>query len=247
LSHTFADLKSKSFDSEERQQYVAKLFDGLAPKYDRFNRWVTFSRDETWRRKTIESLGDQKHGVVLDLAAGTGDLACHALRSGAQFAHVFDISLEMLNLARVKLQNRERMAAAYELASANAMPFRDGCLDGIVSGFAMRNVFHYLDEVLAEMYRVLKPDGRFAILELSKPANAILKFGFDLHMKTIMPLIGRLVTGDVEPFKYLYQTAMTFLSPQEFQLRLEKAGFVEVRSRLYLLGGVAIHSGRRPG
>ncbi|MCG8604132.1 ubiquinone/menaquinone biosynthesis methyltransferase [bacterium] len=246
MSHPFADLKSRSFNRKERQKYVAKLFDGLAPKYDRFNRWVTFHRDETWRRKTVESLGEQGRGVVLDLAAGTGDLAGHALTAGAQFAHVFDISLEMLILAQTKL-GKNTGVAAYELASANAIPFRDACMDGIVSGFAMRNVFHFLDEVLEEMYRVLKPGGRFAILELSKPTNAILKFGFDLHMKTIMPLIGRLTTGHAAPFKYLYQTAMTFLSPQAFQKRLARVGFRDVEFKQYLLGGIAIHTGQKSG
>jgi len=247
MSAPFADLKSHSFDSSERQKYVADLFNELAPKYDRFNRWVTLNRDEVWRRQTIAALGERSGGVVLDLAAGTGDLACHAHGAGARFVHVFDISLEMLKLAKTKLTSETgRVAhAAFELGSANLLPFRSDSIDGIVSGFAMRNVFHFLDSVLAEMHRVLKPGGRFAILELSRPKNRLLKFGFDLHMKSIMPVIGWITTGKKEPFQYLCQTTMTFLSPEEFKERLEQARFGQVAFKRYLLGGVAIHSGQK--
>lgn len=248
MSHSFADLKTQSIDRDERQKYVADLFDTLAPRYDRFNRWVSLFRDEAWRRETVALLNDRKTGVVLDLAAGTGDLAHHAAKAGARAVHVFDISHEMLRLAKIKVTGGDgpKQLIAFEQGSAHLLPFKNNSIDAIVSGFAMRNVFHFLDVVLMEMKRVLKPGGRFAILELSRPPNALLRFGFRLHMRTIMPLIGRLATGRSEPFHYLYQTTMTFLSPGEFKKRLEKAGFVNVNFKRFLLGGIAIHFGERP-
>jgi demethylmenaquinone methyltransferase/2-methoxy-6-polyprenyl-1,4-benzoquinol methylase len=224
------------------------MFDTLAPRYDRFNRWVSLFRDEAWRRQTLALLNDRKTGVVLDLAAGTGDLAHHAAKAGAHAVHVFDISHEMLRRAKIKLTgvNGQRQLVAFEQGSAHLLPFKNNSLDGVISGFAMRNVFHFLDDVLLEMQRVLKPGGRFAILELSRPQNALLRLGFRLHMKTIMPLIGRLTTGHSEPFHYLYHTTMTFLSPQEFKKRLEDAGFVNVNFKRFLLGGIAIHFGEKP-
>jgi demethylmenaquinone methyltransferase/2-methoxy-6-polyprenyl-1,4-benzoquinol methylase len=247
MPNTFADLKSQSIDGAERQKYVAGLFDKLAPRYDRFNRWVSFFRDEAWRRETVSLLNDRKTGVLLDLAAGTGDLAHHAAKRGANSVNVFDISHEMLLLAKAKLPaaNGVSSSFAFQQGSAHQLPFKDNSIDGIVSGFAMRNVFHFLDDVLLEMQRVLKPGGRFAILELSRPQNALLRMGFRLHMKTVMPMIGKLATGDWAPFHYLYQTTMTFLSPAEFKQRLEKAGLAQVDFKRFLFGGIAIHYGEK--
>jgi demethylmenaquinone methyltransferase/2-methoxy-6-polyprenyl-1,4-benzoquinol methylase len=243
MNHPFANLKTDSFDNAERQKYIAELFDRLAPKYDRFNRWVSGFRDEAWRRETVALLGDRHSGVILDLAAGTGDLARQAAKMGARAVHVFDISHEMLLRAKTKLNGHAQVA--FERGSAHLLPFQSHSMDGMVSGFAMRNVFHFLDDVLRETHRVLKPGGRFAILELSRPHHALLRWGFRLHMKTVMPLIGKLATGNTEPFHYLYQTTMTFLSPLEFKARLEKAGFEEVGYKRFLLGGIAIHYGQK--
>jgi demethylmenaquinone methyltransferase/2-methoxy-6-polyprenyl-1,4-benzoquinol methylase len=245
MKQNFANLKEPSLDASQRQKYVAQLFNDLAPKYDRFNRWVSFFRDETWRQKTVALLREQASGTILDLAAGTGDLAYWASRAGAREVHVFDISFRMLTCAKTKLTDKNGCLSkfVFEQGSANLMPFNSESFNGIVSGFAIRNVFHFLDEVLAEMYRILKPGGRIAILELSQPQNFIMRAGFQLHMKTVMPLIGKLTTGTIRPFNYLYETTMTFLSPQEFKKSLEKAGFVDVQWKKYLLGGIAIHYG----
>ncbi|MCH7675041.1 ubiquinone/menaquinone biosynthesis methyltransferase [candidate division KSB1 bacterium] len=244
----FANLKESDVDIKQRQKYVTELFDNLAPNYDRFNRWVSFFRDETWRRKTIELLDDCKRGSVLDLAAGTGDLARSALKAGAQQVHVFDIAFNMLIQAKAKLrdENSQLSKINFELGSAARLPFKDNSFDGIVSGFAMRNVFHFLDEVLSEMHRILKPGARFAILELSQPQNSILRAGFRVHMKTIMPLIGKLTAGKSTPFQYLCETTLTFLSPEEFKQRLENAGFAGVSWKNFLFGGIAIHFGQKP-
>lgn len=245
MDQNYANLKESSLDASQRQEYVAELFNDLAPKYDRFNRWVSFFHDETWRQKTVALLREQVFGTILDLAAGTGDLAHWASKAGANEVHVFDIALSMLTFAKTKLTNKNSCTSkfVFEQGSANLIPFKSESFNGIVSGFAMRNVFHFLDEVLVEMYRILKPGGRFAILELSQPQNFIMKVGFQLHMKTVMPLIGKLTTGAIRPFNYLYETTMTFLSPQEFKNSLEKAGFVDVQWKKYLLGGIAIHYG----
>ncbi len=246
-SEDFANLNQASQDSISRQAYVKNLFDNLAPKYDRFNRWVTFSRDESWRREALNFLGkDALNGVVLDLAAGTGDLANSAVKHGANKVHVFDISYEMLSVAKQKVRAvDDNHFVAFEQGSAHKLPFRDDSISGIVNGFAMRNVFHFLDDVLLEMYRVLQPGGRFAVLELSQPQNPILKYGFGLHLKTIMPIIGKLTTGQSSPFTYLGKTTMTFLNAPQFKSRLEKAGFQKVNWKTYLLGGIAIHYGEK--
>jgi len=248
-NNAFANLHQPNVDEHARQSYVTNLFDGLAPRYDRFNRWVSLFRDEAWRKQTLNALAEQRNGVILDLAAGTGDLSRSALRMGAKQVHVFDISHEMLRTAQVKLKQAPAEIAnqaCFEQGSAHRLPFRDDSLDAVVSGFAMRNVFHFLDDVLQEIHRVVKPNGRVSILELSRPQNSLLRFGFRLHMSKVMPLIGRLATGSSSPFQYLYQTTMTFLTPTQFSESLQAAGFVEVTWQAYLLGGIAVHSCRKP-
>lgn len=247
MNKNYGNLKEPAIDSRKRQQYISTLFDNLAPKYDRFNRWVSFFRDETWRRKTVELLKEQRTGVILDLAGGTGDLAHWASQAGAREVHVFDISYNMLTLAKSKLgKNSQQTNFVFEQGTANMLPFLNESFHGIISGFAMRNVFHFLDEVLGEMYRVLKPGGRFALLELSQPENILFRLVFKLHMKTVMPIIGKLTTGEIEPFDYLFQTTTSFLSPLKFKEKLEKVGFMDVDWKNYLLGGIAIHFGIKP-
>jgi len=245
MSDNFSDLKRKVYDSVGRQRYVTEMFDQLAPRYDRFNRLVSFSQDEKWRLKALDLLGECGKGVVLDLAAGTGDLARSALRNGARHVQVFDISYEMLRLAKGKLAGVAENGGMvhFQRGSADQLPFSDGTLDAVASGFAMRNVFHFLDDVLAEIFRVLRPGGRFAILELSQPRNFFLRTGFALHLKTIMPLIGKMTAGASSPFSYLGNTALTFLKPEEFAQRLTAAGFSEVAWQPFMLGGICIHTG----
>jgi len=246
MKPSFGDLKQDSFDASQRQKYVTRLFDDLAPSYDRFNRWVSFSRDEAWRAYAVDALREMKQGNTLDLAAGTGDLARSALQGGAQSVHVFDISFNMLTHAKQKLGTAQTDGTlAFEQGSAHRLPFKDGTFHGVVSGFAMRNVFHFLDDVLSEMHRVLKPGGRFAILELTQPENQLLKLGFRAHLQIVMPLIGKLTSGTTTPFNYLRQTTMTFLTPVEFQQRLEKAGFRDVTWKSFLFGGIAVHCGEK--
>jgi demethylmenaquinone methyltransferase/2-methoxy-6-polyprenyl-1,4-benzoquinol methylase len=248
MQSKYANLESNQHDPGERQEYVTSLFDDLAPRYDRFNRFVSFRRDEAWRRYALDCLQERAQGRILDLAAGTGDLALAALRNSAEQVHVFDISNNMLRIARTKVISPEDNPAqiGFQQGSAHALPFKNNCIDGVVSGFAMRNVFHFLDDVLSEIHRVLRPGGRFAILELSRPANTFLYNGFKLHMRYIMPLIGKLTAGKRSPFNYLCETTMTFLTPDAFRDRLQGAGLEQVKWQTFLLGGIAIHSGEKP-
>lgn len=246
MTSNFANLKDNRTDETLRQNYVTELFDNLAPNYDRFNRWVSFFRDGHWRRETIRLIEDRSQGVILDLASGTGDLARNAAKSGARQVHVFDISNQMLQFAKKKLsRNSIESKVVYEQGSANALPFADKSFDGVVSGFAMRNVFHFMETVLKEIHRVLKPGGRFAILELSQPENGLVRKVFQFNMKNLVPLIGKATSGQSVPFDYLYETTMTFLSAEQFKQLLEKVGFREVSWKKYLFGGIAIHYGFR--
>jgi len=222
---------------------VRRMFDALAPRYDRFNRWASLGMDVGWRRATLRALALTPESVVLDVATGTGDLALAAARRARRVVGC-DFATEMIAIARRKARGRERVG--FQVGRAEALPYRDGAFDGVTSAFAMRNVKPSLEEVLAEAHRVLRPGGRLAILEFSRPSLAPVGWAHDLYTRRLMPLIGRLVTGSAEPFEYLYRSIQEWETPEAFAGRIRGAGFEEVDYRRMGLGTVALHTARRP-
>ena len=222
---------------------VQRMFDGLAPRYDAFNRWASLGLDRRWRRVAVAELGLPPGARVLDVATGTGDLALAAAAAGARVTGV-DFAPSMLRRARAKAAASGR-ALAVQVARAEALPFAGAAFDGVVSAFAMRNVRPFLDDVLGEMARVLRPGGRVAILEFSAPRAPIVRFGHALYTRGLVPLVGRMLTGEREPFDYLNRSIDAWDAPERFGARLARAGFAGVRFRLLSFGTVAVHSGTR--
>lgn len=221
---------------------VRRMFDSLAPRYDRFNRWASLGMDVGWRRATLRSLEISPDAVVLDVATGTGDLALAAARWARRVIGC-DFAPEMIRIASRKAERRGRVR--FQVARAEALPYRHEAFDGVTSAFAMRNVKPVLDEVLAEAHRVLRPGGRLAILEFSRPRVAPVRWAHDLYTRWIMPLIGRALTGSAEPFEYLYRSISDWDTPEAFAGRLREAGFEGVGYRLMGLGTVALHTARK--
>ena len=135
---------------------------------------------------------------------------------------------------------------SFHVARAEQLPYVANHFDGVTSAFAMRNVKPMLAEVLAEAFRVLRPGGRVAILEFSRPRVAPVRWSHGLYTRTVMPRVGRLLTGTSTPFEYLYRSIQEWDAPEEFADRLRRAGFADVGYRMMGLGTVALHVGRRP-
>lgn len=222
---------------------VRRMFDSLAPSYDRFNRWASLGMDVGWRQAALDALEVTSRSAVLDVATGTGDLALAAARRAGR---VFgcDFATEMIHIADRKGRGRGRVR--FQVARAEALPYQEGVFDGVTSAFAMRNVRPMLDEVLAEAHRVLRPGGRLAILEFSRPRWAPVRWVHDLYTRWLMPLIGRVLTGSSEPFEYLYRSIQEWETPEAFAARIRGAGFDGVEHRMMGLGTVALHTGRKP-
>src|SRR5687768_4797987 len=154
---------------------VRSMFDDIAPRYDLVNRVMTLGMDRAWRRRTVASLGLGSDSLVADIACGTGDL-CIELRKQRMRAIGFDLSLGMLSSART--------TSPLVQADALRLPVRDGSLDGVTCGFALRNVVD-LDLLFAEMARVVRSEGRIAILEVATPQNPVLRAGHALYFKKV--------------------------------------------------------------
>jgi len=226
------------------QSAVRRMFDGLAPRYDSFNRWASLGMDEGWRRAAIARLGLAPEARVLDVATGTGDLAFAAERAGARVV-ACDFASAMIRIAANKA-GENRSTAAFHVASAEALPYRRGAYAGAVSAFAMRNVRPILGPVLKEVYRVLEPGGRLVILEFTEPVAAPVRWGHHLYTRTLVPRIGGFLTGDREPFDYLNRSIDAWFSADEFADILSRCGFEDVGYDRLSFGTVALHWGTRP-
>lgn len=221
----------------EKRAVVEAMFDRIAPRYDLMNRLMTFGVDRAWRRRTIAALALEPGARVLDLACGSGDLAAEAERAGARVVGI-DCSAGMLRRARAR-----GLACGLVRGDALALPLADGSVDAVVSGFALRN-FVDVPGALAESARVLRAGGRLALLEVDRPAGALVRFGHGLYFRRIVPLLGALLSDRAA---YAYLPASTVYLPDEATLTalLDAAGFTRVRKHRFLAGAAQLVTAER--
>lgn len=205
---------------------VRTMFDTIAPRYDLVNRIMTFGMDRGWRRATVASLQLPPGSVVLDLACGTGDLCRDLVRAGYRAVGV-DLSLGMLHHARTP--------SPLAQGDALALPFPDGSLSGVVSGFALRN-FVELPPAFDELARVVRPGGRIALLDVARPSNPVLRAGHAVYFGHVAPVIGGLLS-DPTAYRYLPRSVAYLPEPAELLKQLAASGFSMAERRL-LSGGI---------
>jgi demethylmenaquinone methyltransferase/2-methoxy-6-polyprenyl-1,4-benzoquinol methylase len=219
---------------DEKVRAVRSMFDSIAPRYDLVNRVMTFGMDTGWRRKSIRSLSLGPGAVVLDVACGTGDF-CREIEQAGHFVVGADFSMGMLQAARTD--------APLLQADALRLPLRDGGVDAVTCGFALRNVTD-VGLLFDELARVVRPGGRVALLEVSEPRSPVLRAGHRLYFHKIVPLIGGLLS-DKDAYGYLPRST-AYLPPTEALVeRLRSAGFEEAAARHMGLGAVQLLTGRR--
>ena len=215
---------------------VRTMFDRIAPVYDVMNRAMTMGLDRRWRRLAVDLVvrpGDR----VLDAACGTGDLAIEARRRGAEVTGL-DFSEAMLERARRKSGDVE-----WVRGDVLALPFKDGSFDAVTIGFGIRNV-EDLGAGLRELVRVLRPGGKLAVLEITRPTGLLRPF-FRLWFDVLVPLAGRVLPGGAA-YTYLPASVRRFPGPEDLSAELARAGLADVSYRLLAGGIVALHVGTRP-
>jgi demethylmenaquinone methyltransferase / 2-methoxy-6-polyprenyl-1,4-benzoquinol methylase len=222
-------VKSGTLPSEG----VRSMFDRIAPVYDAMNRLMTAGLDRRWRREAalaVVSQGDR----VLDTCCGTGDLAIAAAEAGGNVTGL-DFSRRMLDRARRKAPEIEWVEG-----DALALPFADGSFDAATVGFGVRNLSD-LDLGLRELRRVLRPGGRLAILEITRPRGLLAPF-YRLWFDGVIPLFGKLLPGG-SAYTYLPASVHRFPDPEGLARLMDESGFGEIRWRLFAGGIVALHTG----
>jgi demethylmenaquinone methyltransferase/2-methoxy-6-polyprenyl-1,4-benzoquinol methylase len=215
---------------------VRNMFDTIAPRYDMVNRIMTFGMDRGWRRATVESLSLIPGSVVVDLACGTGDLCRDVVAAGYRAVGA-DLSLGMLLHARTPSPLLQ--------GDALALPFPDRSVDGVVSGFALRN-FVALPPVFAELARIVRPGGRIALLDVARPENRLLRAGHTFYLGRVAPLIGGLLSNRTA-YQYLPRS-LAYLPPAATVLdQLASAGFIQAERRLLSGGITQLYTATRGG
>jgi demethylmenaquinone methyltransferase/2-methoxy-6-polyprenyl-1,4-benzoquinol methylase len=222
---------------DHKHAAVRTMFDRIAPRYDRMNRLLTVGLDQRWRRAALDAIGVGAGDRVLDLAAGTGDLAKLAQARGAQVIAV-DFAAGMLRNAQER-----GVAAALVQADAEHLPLRDGSATVAVCGFALRN-FVSLPRIFRELARVLASGGRIAFIEVDRPTTPVVRQGHAFYFDRVVPFVGGLLS-DRAAYAYLPQSTAYLPPAAGMRAMLEEAGFATVERRTRLLGSVQILTGVR--
>lgn len=229
----------------EKATSVRRMFSDIAHRYDLLNHLLTLNIDRLWRRRAVDRLiaGRPDRAVYLDACSGTMDLAVEVAGRGSSTGLVVasDFAWPMLEHGRRKVAG---LPVAEACGDALRLPHPDGVFDGAIVGFGVRN-FADLQAGIDELVRVLKPDGRLVILELSIPAWRPLRELYFLYFTRILPWIGRRISGHDTAYSYLPASVREFPPPDDLAAMMERAGLGSVRYERLMGGIAAIHVGEK--
>jgi len=234
--------------AQEKAKLVGHVFDSVAGRYDLMNDLMSMGIHRMWKRFTIELSGVRRGHRVLDIAGGTGDLTRRFSELVGPEGEVVlaDINASMLRVGRSKLTDQGYAGNIdYVQANAEALPFADNSFQAVSIAFGLRNVTDK-DKALREMQRVLKPGGKLMVLEFSKPTNPLLSRAYDLYSFTALPLMGQLVAGDKESYRYLAESIRMHPDQETLKRMMADAGLVNCRYFNMTGGIVALHVGTKP-
>lgn len=223
------------------------MFDSIAPRYDLLNHVLSAGIDRRWRRLAICSLGLTGGERVLDLCTGTADLAITARTAQPAAARVvgLDFAGAMLRAGREKLRLRRLThTVALVRGDATRVPVADRTVDAVTIGFGIRNVEN-TRAACDEMHRVLKPGGRFAILEFSIPTTSCVRAAYLWYFNHVLPRIGRAISRHKAAYGYLSASVGAFASPDELVTILRSSRFIDVAAVPLTFGIVFLYTGRR--
>lgn len=233
---------------------VRAMFGRIVPRYDLMNRLMTVGRDAAWRGRAVRlAIGDGAE-CVLDIATGTGDLALALAKGGARRVVGVDFAAPMIQAATAKgARHRLNETAGrpsppvpvWAVADALSLPFPDESFDACTVSFGLRNMADY-EAAVREIARVLRPGGRFVCLELTPYRRPVLGRVFNAYFSRVVPVVGGLLSGDREAYRYLPRSVAAFPDAASLAALCHRAGLPDVTYHFLGAGAVALHLGRKP-
>lgn len=233
-----------------KKEGIRKLFDKIAPDYDKLNHLLSLNIDKTWRRKAVkEIVRTEQKDTILDVACGTGDFTIEIARKAAPGSTVIGIDLSegMMAIGREKIAKAgldKSSDVTMVQGDCESLPYPDGKFDCVSAGFGVRN-FEHLDMGLKEMHRVLRSGGKAVILELSIPQNRLIRSLYKLYFLKILPAIGGWISGERGAYEYLPASVLRFPAPGRFLEMMTEAGFTETRQTPMTFGICRMYMGKK--
>jgi len=234
----------KPYDSKEnKKEQVARMFNSIAHRYDFLNHFLSLGIDKIWRRKAINELKSVKPQKILDIATGTGDLALAALRLNPSEILGIDISEEMINYGKIKIEKAGKSnIIRFEKGDSEQINYPENTFDAAIVAFGVRN-FENLQQGMNEIYRVLAPGAKFVVLEFSRPRNLFISKIYNFYFFKIVPFFGKLFSKDNRAYTYLPESVNAFPDGNEFLAFMANAGFTDLHRRSLTFGIASLYSG----
>lgn len=235
----------KRVTAAQKEKLVTDHFDSIAGKYDFMNTLLSAGIHHLWKRQAVRMLGLGPGDRVIDVCAGTGDLAILACRYLGPKGRVvlYDRNRAMMEAGRPKAAKRGLLGKiSYVLGDAERIAARDNSFDAAMVGFGIRNLTH-IEKGFEEMHRVLKPGGRLLCLEFSTPVSPWFRRLYDFYSFRVMPFVGEILTGRRQAYTYLPESIRLFPDPPALSSLLERIGFESVHFQRLTNGIAVIHTG----
>lgn len=237
------DKPLRDWSDSDRIKTVKQIFNDITPAYDRMNRIMSARQDVLWRKFTINRLPENTSHVI-DVATGTGDVALDILKRkpDVQVTGV-DFVKRMIDVAREKTIDRDLgNKIHYVCGDAMILPFEDSRFDAATIAFGLRNIPDRL-HAIREMARVVRPGGKVMVLEMTFPRNLKMRRFFYWYLNNVIPILGRLVAGNISAYSYLPASIQDFLHPDQLVETFKEAGLQQVRAFPLTMGITYLHEG----
>ncbi len=240
------DLKEHITSKEKKQRYVNRLFETIAPRYDFFTKFMSFGMDQGWKRTLVEMARLRGGESALDLACGTGDITfALASRLSTGRAAGLDVTQAMLEIAERKRRKARVENVSFHRGDIMNLPFADRTFDCVTGGYALRNVPD-VSGALGEIFRVLKPGGRFLSLDFGHPSNARYRWLYLNYLIVVGSAAGLAMHGDADTYRYIPESLKRYPGQRGVRELMDRAGFDDTGFREFGEGIMAINYGTKP-
>ncbi len=239
-----ATLPYKDSNLSKKSQ-VEEMFDSISPRYDLLNHLLSANIDKAWRKRAVKILSSHRPRTILDVATGTADFAIAAAQLQPDKITGIDLSEGMLKVGKQKIQKLglDHLIELHK-ADSESLPFGDNSFDAAIVSFGVRN-FENLDKGIEEIFRVLKPEGVFIVLEFSRPRGKLFGSLYSFYFTRVLPLLGRIVSQNNRAYSYLPESVRNFPDGDDFLNVLKAAGFKNCISNPLTMGIASIYKAQK--